>query len=234
MPPLPTRPVIKLKALPPRSRAVDEHDKSLRRRAILDAGYRLIRPCCERLPSVNEIAEAAGLAKGTVYLYFKTKEGIFLAILSDLYESLLQDILQLVSESRDARTLTSSFLGRLSGFLREHPYFLPLASMANSIIEPNVPQADVVEFKQRLVDSLESVGTALNKIFPGLTPDEGARLLLHTHALLIGLWQMQNWPESLRSILQEPRFALVSPDFGRELEQAVRSLWTGALSEYAK
>lgn len=62
------------------SRAMNPEDKELRREAILDAAEQLWLSQPDRLANVAEIAAAAGLAKGTVYLYFRSKEELLLAI----------------------------------------------------------------------------------------------------------------------------------------------------------
>src|SRR3989338_8096896 len=46
---------------------------------LLDAAVSLWLQHPERIPSVAEVADEAGLAKGTVYLYFKSKEDLLLA-----------------------------------------------------------------------------------------------------------------------------------------------------------
>src|SRR6185436_13591580 len=51
-----------------------------RRNAILDAVERLYLRHPDRMASVAEVAEAAKLAKGTVYLYFPSKEEMLLAL----------------------------------------------------------------------------------------------------------------------------------------------------------
>lgn len=61
-------------------RAINAQDKELRREAILDAAESLWLSQPERMANVAEIAAAAGLAKGTVYLYFRSKEELLLAI----------------------------------------------------------------------------------------------------------------------------------------------------------
>ena len=61
-------------------RATNPEDKEQRREAILDAAEQLWLSQPERTSNVAEIASAAGLAKGTVYLYFRSKEELFLGI----------------------------------------------------------------------------------------------------------------------------------------------------------
>jgi AcrR family transcriptional regulator len=62
-------------------RAVAMEDKKKRRQAILVAARDLFNASDGTLPAASEIAAAADLAKGTVYIYFRTKEEIFLALL---------------------------------------------------------------------------------------------------------------------------------------------------------
>ena len=61
-------------------RAIGSDDKEERRNAILDAAERLFVKHPDRMASVAEVAAAAGLAKGTVYLYFRAKEEMLLAL----------------------------------------------------------------------------------------------------------------------------------------------------------
>src|SRR6187402_2744968 len=63
-----------------RQRAVQTEHKQERYAAILDAAERLLARCPGRVGSVAEVADEAGLAKGTVYLYFPSKEELLLAL----------------------------------------------------------------------------------------------------------------------------------------------------------
>ena len=65
-----------------KQRAIAEEDKEARRHALLDAAESLFLRHPDRVASVAEVAEAAGLAKGTVYLYFPSKESRCLPITS--------------------------------------------------------------------------------------------------------------------------------------------------------
>ena len=68
-------------------RARDEDQKLARKHTLMDAGWSLFRESDGNLPSVAQVVKKAGLAKGTFYLYFKTKEELFLVLLSDVFLS---------------------------------------------------------------------------------------------------------------------------------------------------
>ncbi|MBS0335654.1 MAG: helix-turn-helix transcriptional regulator, partial [Proteobacteria bacterium] len=63
-----------------RTRAILPEDKSERRAAILRAAAGLLKQAPHGAFSVEALARRAGLAKGTVYLYFGTREEVLLAV----------------------------------------------------------------------------------------------------------------------------------------------------------
>lgn len=62
-------------------RALAREDKQARRAVILSAARTLFNEGDGNLPTASQVAAASGLAKGTVYLYFQTKEEIFANLL---------------------------------------------------------------------------------------------------------------------------------------------------------
>ncbi|MBM4255845.1 MAG: TetR/AcrR family transcriptional regulator [Deltaproteobacteria bacterium] len=57
--------------------------------AILTAAFSLFGHYGYRRTSIDDIAQEAGIAKGTVYLYFKSKEEIFRALAQQLIDKML-------------------------------------------------------------------------------------------------------------------------------------------------
>src|SRR5664279_2494614 len=70
----------RLAAMGMRQRAILPVDKQERHDAILDAAERVLSLSTERGASMAEVADEAKLAKGTVYLYFSSKEELLLAL----------------------------------------------------------------------------------------------------------------------------------------------------------
>jgi len=71
-------------ALPPIA-ATNGNNK---RERILAAGLRLFANQTYQAVTMDRVAESAGVAKGTLYLYFPSKEALYLGILSDGFETI--------------------------------------------------------------------------------------------------------------------------------------------------
>lgn len=209
--------------------ALSEKERFSRRAALLDAAQLLYR---ERgtLPTVLDIARAAGMAKGTVYLWFRTKEEIFVALLDANFGTLITRLLPVI-ETLDAlpAEATSSFAAKYVKLLREVPDILPLTSMPTSIFKENLPMESLSRFNRNLGAGLSAAGELLERRVGNLRPGQGTDLLLRTWTLTVGLWQVLDLPDSLRKILDAPALAILRRPFHAELETAVTQLWRGAL-----
>jgi AcrR family transcriptional regulator len=81
-----------------------------RHHEILEAARRIFARLGYAATNVEDIAKEAGMAKGTVYLYFKSKEEVFGAVLASDLESL-------VSRTIEDMSATRTFENRLTVFL---------------------------------------------------------------------------------------------------------------------
>ncbi|WP_020408994.1 TetR family transcriptional regulator [Hahella ganghwensis] len=220
-----------MKCLQPRSRAIDDGEKALRKQSILDAASRLFLAQPGTLPSVINIAQEAGLAKGTVYLYFKTKEEIFICLLATHYETLINQLSELALKDNHAKPeiLISGLVEQVIHFTHDHPDFMHLATMANSVLEQNTEVNIVLEFKSMLVDKLSSLAKNLAEKLPAIGENRCKDLLIHTNAMILGLWQMQNLPPEVARAIKERHYEILMPDFAPTLKDAMTLLWQGAM-----
>jgi hypothetical protein len=53
-------------------------------------------------------------------------------------------------------------------------------------------------------------------------------LLMNSYALIIGLWQLADPPQSLRALMDRPEMAIFKLDFEKQLTAAVLDLWEAA------
>ena len=203
-------------------RAYATDEKAARRRVILTAAAELFSKNRE-LPSVAEVAAAAGLAKGTVYLYFRTKGAIFAAILLEGWGVVI-DQLEAAFQSAEGEQgdKVAIFLRSFVRYLSDHPTQLQLDAIVQGLMERDLAPDELSAFKEALHRLISAGGTAVDEAF-GLTPGRGVQLMVRTHALTRGLWAYFDasgegaWP-SLST-------------FADELLEALSEYWRGALAE---
>ena len=209
-----------------RQRAVHSEDKQERHHAILDAAERLLTRAPVRVANVAEVADEAGLAKGTVYLYFPSKDELLLAV----HERHVDDFFGALNALLAAPEPAS--LGAILALTRTHmverPTFLPLATRCFGLMETEIPQPIALAFKGRMAERLGTAGAGLERHFPELPAGGGIALLRHSYALIVGLWQMAAHSAGLPA---GPASCSVDPlDYPVELERALRALWEGTIS----
>jgi AcrR family transcriptional regulator len=208
--------------------ALDQRDKSARRAAILEAARGLFVAGNGGLPSAAEIAAAAGLAKGTVYLYFRTKEEIFIALLLEELQALLAAArATLQSATGDVASRVRAFLQAYLDCVRQHPEVLRLDAIGYGVLEKNIDQAKLWEFKAAFVDRLTETGAVMEQAL-GLERGRGITLLMRTFALTRGLWQSSN-PDV--PPVEDQRYAMLYPEFYSELKEALAEYWQGAMPQ---
>lgn len=209
-----------------RQRAVDLERKEERRHAILDAAERLLTRAPDRIANVAEVADEAGLAKGTVYLYFPSKDELLLALHErhvDGYFSALIGFLE-----RSPSVSIDDLLEITLAHLAAKPAFLSLATRCLGIVETEVPRETATAFKARMSERLAAAGAGLERHFPELAQGDGVALLRHTYALILGLWQMCS-ANAVPAALAGETCVGHPFEYPRELARALRALWEGAI-----
>src|SRR5579859_3863643 len=72
-----------------RGRARPDSGRGDKRERILDAAVRVFASKGFHATRVSEVAKAAGVADGTIYLYFKSKDELLVSLFEDRLERLL-------------------------------------------------------------------------------------------------------------------------------------------------
>ncbi len=213
-----------------RQRAIQAEDKQERHHAILDAAERLLRRSPERIANVAEVADEAGLAKGTVYLYFPSKEELLLAVHERNIDGFFRALIDRLAEDRPAAI--ADVLALTHRHMVEPPLFLPLAARCFGLMGQSVPPDAGLAFKGRMAERLQKAGAGLERHFPELRSGDGVALLRHSYALIIGLWQMSAHAgeESGCALAADPAAAAVfAYEYPAELDRALLALWSGTV-----
>lgn len=207
-----------------RQRAVLAEDKQERYEAILDAAERLLVRAPERVANVAEVAEEAGLAKGTVYLYFPGKEELLLALHERRVADFFRELIAMLDGSEPVSF--DDILALTRRHMVAQPTFLPLATRCFGIMGTEVPPDTAIAFKHRMAERMKAAAQGLERHFVELPAGGGVPLLRHSYALILGLWQMSSAPAiELPEGFEE--CPMVRFDYADELERGLRALWAG-------
>ena len=127
-------------------RARSETAKLEREDSILTATEILLRQSDYGSMTMQEVATAAGLAKGTLYLYFTSRESLVLAVYGRLFDRWIDRFAVHQPEF-------TSFDGFCRDFARHYaddPLFLQLAGFANALLEPQLDREAYIKSKRRM------------------------------------------------------------------------------------
>ena len=208
-------------------RAVAEEDKEARRNAILDAAEKLFLAHPDRMASVAEVAEAARLAKGTVYLYFPSKEEMLLALHERHVAAFFTELVALLQ--RAGPITFEEIFAAARRHIVEGPGYLDLTSRCLSLMDREIPVERALAFKMGVGQALELAGGLLERHFPALVPGHGVDLLCNSYGLMVGLWQLMHSNQRFGAAMQRPEMRMFNRDYATEVERAVLALWSGVI-----
>lgn len=208
-------------------RARSDEDKQERRNGILTNAWRMYT----RDPSfaaftMQALAKHAGLAKGTLYLYFRSKEELFLALLENGFDAWF-NVLDARLDAGGAEWTPEDAAEVIVRSIRGRETLARLLSILPTIVEHNVDYDTALRFKRQVMHRADVTGHRLEARLPFLRPGEGARLLVHLHALVIGVWQLAEPSPVIRRVMETPELAPARVDFEEDLRFLLVTLLAG-------
>lgn len=207
-------------------RARNPKAKEIRKQSILDAATTLFKNDPSNLPTTSQISKHCDISKGALYLYFKTKEEIFLAIVEEhLLEWLdifnIQPLLQ-TRQTLDDKILIN-ILEKSCTHLSSNPTFMQLASMSSSVIEPNVDGKILLEHKDTIGSKITQISQDIADNLKPLSSSRAAALILRSYAILLGLWQVCSAESLSRS--KASSLNPLTPEFDSTARDMVKQMW---------
>lgn len=212
-----------------RKRAVSETQKAQRRQDILNSALNMFETIGSYdAISMKQIAENIGLTKGTLYLYFKTKEEVFLALYEEAFERICQQIKnELEAESS---VIDGEALHRvLSQAMVNQSTYLRLNSLLHNVLEQNIELDTALAFKTLLRDRMVELAVLLEQKVEGLDAGRGAELMLMVHEIVIGAYHASSPSPCLDPVFERSDLAFMRLDFEVEFPKLLGYLLKGFL-----
>lgn len=200
-------------------RAISDEEKQQREAKIIDAARGLLMQKGFHAVNINEIAQAAKLAKGTLYLYFSTKEELFLSLFEREIEAWFVAIVQTMS-AQPSSIPAESAAALLVDSLIDRPHLTRLLALSAIILEHNISYERAHAHKTWLFGRVAEVGECLEAALE-LQPGQGTHLLLRLSVFVMGMEGMAHpSPVSAEVYANVPELAAL--DYRQELYDLTR------------
>ena len=164
-----------------RKRARTQDQKHFRRQQILDAAEQQFTEVGYEGFSMANLAKLAGVVKGTLYLYFKTREEVFLTLYNQSlvrWSHVFLDQLQDAMTDQDyAKTLYTTALADGS--------FIPLLTRLEHVIEHNVSVESLIQSKRNFIERVDCIAQATAPVL-NLSQAQSLELVKTMGVLLVG------------------------------------------------
>lgn len=199
-------------------RARSKENKEIKKQEIKDKAIILFLENTKELPSVSQIAKACNMSKGALYTYFKTKEEIFLDVLTDEYYSWFKYCRESIQENTDFKLL----LDNTFALIFQNKLLLELASKMTQVIEVNSSLEKTVEFKLFLGEAIDELSINLSKKF-NISKDIILKNFIESFTVIVGAYQTSLIPhEDLRKRVP---YGFLFPDFEKHAKGLLRKVW---------
>jgi len=153
-----------------------EQRKEQTRRRLIEAADRLFRRQGFEATTVEAIADAADVAKGTFFNYFQNKEGVLVAI---LHARLEEAVAECPSPSEPTVQRIYTMLDRVQEAL--DPYCRMLPHLLMHTMAPRRPKKPAERRRQPLMSVIRRIleeGEARGEVRPGVSVEIGASLIV--------------------------------------------------------
>ena len=164
-----------------------EREKMNRRNEILQAAWEVFASKDYDSATIDDVATAAELSKGTVYLYFQSKADLFHSTIEMGMEKVNTMIQEIVSSSEDPVSGLREIIKRLLDYSEENMDFFKILSSGRAHFEIHAEMANNRDLKERIMKTASrSVAIVAEHIQRGIevgvlkqvNPEDAAFVLL--------------------------------------------------------
>jgi AcrR family transcriptional regulator len=204
-------------------RATAADEKEARRREILDAAAELLHGWSFADITMDRIAGLSGVAKGTLYLYFRTKEALFLALYEERLGEWYAELEQLAR--RTGGTVKPPVAARaIASTLSAQPLLIHLHGLLHSTLGRTFDLDTFLDFRRRQRGWMSSLAPALARRIDGLSDDDCLRFLIRLEPVVGGLYWAAFPTPAVSRALEEEDLQIFRIDFEEELTEVITGL----------
>lgn len=155
-----------------------------RRSEILDAAKQVFLAHDFAAVTIDEIAEAAGFSRATIYLYFKSKQEVYTGVLLRDLDRMISGLTEALNRADTVRNNLYRMSTSYMNFFRIHPeYFTTLSFFFFPGRKESLPDEAAQTIENRLADGISAIEEAIR-----LGIERGEARPVDARAATLSLW----------------------------------------------
>ena len=200
-------------------RAMTEEAKSAKAQLILDKAKEMFLDSDYEKIKMADIAKAIGISNGILFVYFKTKETLFIHLLWREYENRFIRLKEMAQSEKleSYGDIKKLLLTELDFLVDNNPLYIRLNSIRTLILEKNTDAETLHDMKKGLAEQVSEL-TSIISSSGILTQEQISDILLKEEAIIIGCYI---------EILTQLEFESFRRDFKREVLDTIGSYLDG-------
>lgn len=218
-----------LKTMSMEKRAVSDEQKEERRREILHIARKEFLNADFHNIKMADIARAAGIAKGTIFFYFKTKEELFLTLARQEIESWHDHFDNLLRNQIDNKKNFS--LNEFEILVRDSfgkdGVLISLFAILDDTLENNIDIETAYKFKSFLLMRIFTTGNLIEQVIPFIKKGDGGKMLYYTFMLIVGIHTVTNPSPVVKNVLKKPGMEILNINFNDVFPEMMNYLLLG-------
>ncbi len=214
-----------------RTKAISEEQKAIRRSVIIRSARELFEKSDFHEISMREIARRAGMAKGTVFFYFKTKEELFLACVReelgrwhDRFDAMLREYQK---THKPADFDVDELVEIMVKSLDENNTFSRFISIVEVVLNHNIDFDEMLAHKKFVLARAVPTGKLLEEIIPYFKPSDGIKLYNYAFFITAGLYPAAEPSETTRKVFTKPGMEFFNIDFFETFREIMGTVLRG-------
>lgn len=184
-------------------RARSQEQKKEKAEAILDMAAKMFATKEYEKIKMSEIAKALGISNGILFVYFKTKEMLFLQLLMREYAKRLDNMKFRIrnEDISNYELLKALIMEEMSEIMENSDIYIRLISIRGAILEKNIDLQQMIELKKSLYNRVKDLAQLIHERSRIFTDVEIMEIFLVQESILVGCKLCANLPEDILDII---------------------------------
>jgi len=132
-------------------------DQSVRKNEIMEKAKKLFAEKGYHSVTVEEVAEACRVAKGTMYLYFDSKADLFVEIFVEAHSVIIEQVRKVLSSGKSFEEVISEIFDYFEKFIRGDGFFSRFGKVQKGMRGVNIPLECLQKINESVAEMVESL-----------------------------------------------------------------------------